>query len=239
MEAITPTQQAMNLGTETAFAVLARAEYLAAQGKDIINLGIGQPDFKTPEHIVQKAQQALTDGAHGYTPASGIPALREAVASDLERRYSVNVDPSLVLITPGAKPIMFFAIMLMGEPGTEILYPNPGFPIYESMIQYTGAKAVPIELKEDVGFSFDPIKLLDQVNERTRLIILNSPANPTGGVIPKENFDTLINGLKKYPKTVILSDEIYSRILYDGKKHFSLLNYPEIRDRLIVIDGWS
>ena len=239
MEPITPTQRAMDLGTETAFAVLARAESLAAQGKDIINLGIGQPDFKTPEHIVQKAQQALTDGAHGYTPAAGIPALREAVAIDLERRYSVNIDPSLVLITPGAKPIMFFAIMLMGEPGTEILYPNPGFPIYESMIRYTGAKAVPIELKEETGFSFDPTKLLDQVNEQTRLIILNSPANPTGGVIPKENFDTLIDGLKKYPRTVILSDEIYSRILYDDKKHFSLLNYPEIRDRLIVIDGWS
>jgi aspartate aminotransferase len=239
MDKIRPTKKAMNLGTETAFAVLARAETLAAEGKSIINLGIGQPDFKTPQHIVTKAQQALADGAHGYTPASGIPALREAVVADLAKRHAVNVDPSLVLITPGAKPIMFFAIMLMGEPGAEILYPNPGFPIYESMIRYTGAKAIPIELKEESGFSFDPVKLLEQVNENTRLIILNSPANPTGGVTPKKDFDTLINGLKQYPNAAILSDEIYSRILYDERKHFSLLNYEEIRDRLIVIDGWS
>ena len=239
MDQIRPTKKAMDLGTETAFSVLARAETLAAEGKNIINLGIGQPDFKTPQHIVIKAQQALADGAHGYTPASGIPALREAVVADLAKRHAVNIDPSLVLITPGAKPIMFFAIMLMGEPGAEILYPNPGFPIYESMIRYTGAKAIPIELKEESGFSFDPVKLLEQVNENTRLIILNSPANPTGGVTPKKDFDTLINGLKQYPNTAILSDEIYSRILYDERKHFSLLNYEEIRDRLIVIDGWS
>ncbi len=227
------------LGTETAFEVLARAEALAAEGKSIINLGIGQPDFKTPEHVVEAAQKALRDGAHGYTPAAGIPALRQSVANDLQVRHQVAVDPSNVLITPGAKPIMYFAISILGEPGTEIMYPNPGFPIYESMIRYTGATPVPIELKEDAGFTFDADTVLSQVNENTRLIIINSPANPTGGVVPQDTFDKLVTGLEQYPKAVILSDEIYSRILYDGEKHVSLLQYESIRDRLIVIDGWS
>tara|TARA_B100001142_G_C14315527_1_gene648352 strand:+ start:971 stop:2146 length:1176 start_codon:yes stop_codon:yes gene_type:complete len=227
------------LGTETAFEVLARAEALAAEGKSIINLGIGQPDFKTPVHVVEAAQKALHDGAHGYTPAAGIPALRQSVANDLQARHQVTVDPSSVLITPGAKPIMYFAISILGEPGTEIMYPNPGFPIYESMIKYTGAKPVPIELKEDAGFAFDADTVLSQVNENTRLIIINSPANPTGGVVPKETFDKLVAGLEQYPKAVILSDEIYSRILYDGEEHVSMLQYESIRDRLIVIDGWS
>lgn len=227
------------LGTETAFEVLARAEALAAEGKSIINLGIGQPDFKTPEHVVEAAQKALRDGAHGYTPAAGIPALRQSVANDLQGRHQVAVDPSSVLITPGAKPIMYFAISILGEPGTEIMYPNPGFPIYESMIRYTGAKPVPIELKEDAGFAFDADTVLSQVNENTRLIIINSPANPTGGVVPRDTFDKLVAGLEQYPKAVILSDEIYSRILYDGEEHVSMLQYESIRDRLIVIDGWS
>ena len=227
------------LGTETAFEVLARAEALAAEGKSIINLGIGQPDFKTPAHVVEAAQKALHDGAHGYTPAAGIPALRQSVANDLQARHQVTVDPSSVVIRPGAKPIMYFAISILGEPGTEIMYPNPGFPIYESMIKYTGAKPVPIELKEDAGFAFDADTVLSQVNENTRLIIINSPANPTGGVVPKETFDKLVAGLEQYPKAVILSDEIYSRILYDGEEHVSMLQYESIRDRLIVIDGWS
>jgi|TARA_B110000196_G_scaffold208608_1_gene178839 aspartate aminotransferase len=227
------------LGTETAFEVLARAEALAAEGKSIINLGIGQPDFKTPEHVVEAAQKALRDGAHGYTPAAGIPALRQSVANDLQARHQVAVDPSSVLITPGAKPIMYFAISILGQPGAEIMYPNPGFPIYESMIRYTGAKPVPIELKEDAGFAFDADTVLSQVNENTRLIIINSPANPTGGVVPRDTFDKLVAGLEQYPKAVILSDEIYSRILYDGEEHVSMLQYESIRDRLIVIDGWS
>lgn len=227
------------LGTETAFEVLARAEALAAEGKSIINLGIGQPDFKTPEHVVEAAQKALRDGAHGYTPAAGIPALRQSVANDLQARHQVTVDPSSVLITPGAKPIMYFAISILGQPGAEIMYPNPGFPIYESMIRYTGAKPVPIELKEDAGFAFDADTVLSQVNENTRLIIINSPANPTGGVVPRDTFDKLVAGLEQYPKAVILSDEIYSRILYDGEEHVSMLQYESIRDRLIVIDGWS
>ena len=227
------------LGTETAFEVLARAEALAAEGKSIINLGIGQPDFKTPEHVVEAAQKALRDGAHGYTPAAGIPALRQSVANDLQARHQVAVDPTSVLVTPGAKPIMYFAISILGQPGAEIMYPNPGFPIYESMIRYTGAKPVPIELKEDAGFAFDADTVLSQVNENTRLIIINSPANPTGGVVPRETFDKLVAGLEQYPKAVILSDEIYSRILYDGEEHVSMLQYESIRDRLIVIDGWS
>tara|TARA_Y100000590_G_scaffold34285_1_gene37432 strand:- start:260 stop:1435 length:1176 start_codon:yes stop_codon:yes gene_type:complete len=227
------------LGTETAFEVLARAEALAAEGKDVINLGIGQPDFKTPPHVVEAAMKALRDGAHGYTPAAGIPALRQSVSEDLFKRHNANVDPSQILITPGAKPIMYFAITIMGEPGTEIMYPNPGFPIYESMIEYTGAKAVPIELKEDAGFAFDADTVLAQVNENTRLIIINSPANPTGGVVPKATLDKLVEGLEKFPNLVILSDEIYSQMLYDGEIHVSLLDYESIRDRLIVIDGWS
>ena len=227
------------LGTETAFEVLARAEALAAEGKSIINLGIGQPDFKTPEHVVEAAQKALRDGAHGYTPAAGIPALRQSVANDLQARHQVAVDPTSVLVTPGAKPIMYFAISILGQPGAEIMYPNPGFPIYESMIRYTGAKPVPIELKEDAGFAFDADTVLSQVNENTRLIIINSPANPTGGVVPRDTFDKLVAGLEQYPKAVILSDEIYSRILYDGEEHVSMLQYESIRDRLIVIDGWS
>ena len=227
------------LGTETAFEVLARAEALAAAGKDVINLGIGQPDFKTPPHVVEAAMKALRDGAHGYTPAAGIPALRQSVSEDLFKRHNANVDPSQILITPGAKPIMYFAITIMGEPGTEIMYPNPGFPIYESMIEYTGAKAVPIELKEDAGFAFDADTVLAQVNENTRLIIINSPANPTGGVVPKATLDKLVEGLEKFPNLVILSDEIYSQMLYDGEIHVSLLDYESIRDRLIVIDGWS
>lgn len=227
------------LGTETAFEVLARANQLAAEGRDIINLGIGQPDFRTPDHIVAAAKAALDRGEHGYTPAAGIPPLRQAVAADLARRHDVEVDPNLVLITPGAKPVMYFAILLFGEPGVEIMYPNPGFPIYESVIAYSGATPVPIELHESTGFSFDAGEVLARVTERTRLIILNSPGNPTGGVVPAEEIEKLLAGLEAYPEATILSDEVYSRILYGGREHVSLLSYPEIRDRLIVIDGWS
>ncbi|MFL2646414.1 MAG: pyridoxal phosphate-dependent aminotransferase [Dehalococcoidia bacterium] len=227
------------LGTETAFEVLARAQKLAAEGKDIINLGIGQPDFRTPEHIVNAGKEALDAGAHGYTPAAGIPQLRDAVAADLNKRHGVSVDASSVLITPGAKPVMYFAILLFGQNGTEIMYPNPGFPIYESVINFTGATAVPIELHESNGFSFDADQVLAKVTEKTRLIILNSPGNPTGGVVPRDQIEKLIAGLEAYPDVTILSDEIYSWILYGDRQHVSLLQYPEIRDRLIIIDGWS
>ena len=236
---IQPVAAFDRLGTETAFEVLARANQLAAEGRSIINLGIGQPDFRTPDHIVEAAKKALDDGQHGYTAAAGIPALREAVVADLRRRHDVQVDAQSVLITPGAKPVMYFSILMFGEPGAEIMYPNPGFPIYESMIAYTGATPVPIELHESAGFSFDAAQVLAKVTPATRLIILNSPGNPTGGVTPAEEIEKLLKGLEAYPDCVILSDEIYSHILYEGRQHVSLLSYPEIRDRLIVIDGWS
>ena len=236
---VLPTEAAQNLGTETAFEVLARANKLAAEGRSIINLGIGQPDFATPDNIVDAGSQALAEGKHGYTPGAGIPELREAVARDLQRRHGAGVDAGSVLITPGAKPVMFFAALLMGEPGVEIMYPNPGFPIYESVIRFSGATPVPIELHESSGFTFDPDQVLSQINERTRLIILNSPANPTGGVYTRDQVERLVEGLEQWPNLVILSDEIYSRILYEGLEHTSWLNYPQLRDRLIVLDGWS
>lgn len=227
------------LGTESAFEVLARANALAAQGHDIINLGIGQPDFKTPDHIVQAGIKALADGHHGYTPANGLPQLREAVAQDLETRHGAPVNPDNVVVVPGGKPTMFFAVLMFGEPGAEIMYPNPGFPIYESVIKYTGATPVPIELSEDQGFAFSAEKVLSQITENTRLIIINSPANPTGGVTPKAEIDALVAGLQDHPHVALMSDEIYSQMLYGGREHVSLLQYPEIRDRLIVLDGWS
>jgi len=227
------------LGSESAFEVLARAQALAAQGKDIINLGIGQPDFRTPEHIVEAGIKALRDGHHGYTPANGLPALRAAVSGDLHRRHGVEVNPDNVVVVPGGKPTMFFAVMLFGEPGAEIMYPNPGFPIYESVINYSGAKAVPIALKEENGFAFSADEVLGQITPATRLIIINSPANPTGGVTPREEIDKLVAGLEAHPGVAILSDEIYSHLLYDGCEHVSLLQYPEIRDRVIMLDGWS
>ena len=227
------------LGTESAFVVLSRAQKLAAEGHDIINLGIGQPDFRTPEHIVQAGIQALKDGHHGYTPANGLPQLREAVAQDLHRRHGATVNPDNVIVVPGGKPTMFFAVLMFGEPGVEIMYPNPGFPIYESVIQYSGATPVPIALGEENGFAFDAATVLSQITDRTRLIIINSPANPTGGVTPKAEIDKLVAGLAAHPQVALLSDEIYSQMLYDGRAHVSLLSYPEIRDRLIVLDGWS
>lgn len=227
------------LGTETAFEVLARANALAAQGVDVINLGIGQPDFLTPDHIVEAGIKALRDGHHGYTPSNGLPALREAVAADIALRRGVEVDPGHIIVQPGGKPTMFFACLIFGEAGAEIMYPNPGFPIYESAIRFSGATPVPIALHEDTGFSFSAEEVLSQINARTRLIIINSPANPTGGVIAREELDRLVAGLADWPQVAVLSDEIYSRMVYDNQPHVSLLGYPELRDRLILLDGWS
>lgn len=227
------------LGTETAFEVLARAAKLAAQGRDIINLGIGQPDFKTPPHVVEAAVAAMRDGHHGYTPAKGIPALREAVAADVEARRGAKIDPENVMIMPGGKPTMFFAIMMFGEPGAEIIYPNPGFPIYESAIRYTGATPVPMRLLEEKGFAFSAADVLAQITPKTRLLIINTPANPTGGVTPKAELDKLASGLANWPDVVVMSDEIYDRMLYDGQAHASMLSYPELKDRLILLNGWS
>ncbi len=227
------------LGTETAFDILARAAELERGGRDIINLGIGQPDFKTPAHIVEAAVKALRDGHHGYTPSQGILPLREAVCADLNKRHGVEVDPGYVMIMPGGKPTMFFSILMFGEPGTEIMYPDPGFPIYRSMIEYTGATPVPIVLREENEFSFSADEVLSQITEKTRLIIINSPGNPTGGAVPESEIKQLVAGLAQYPDVAIMSDEIYSQMLYDGREHISLLRFPELRDRLIVLDGWS
>ena len=228
-----------HLGTETAFEVLARANALEAEGREIINLGIGQPDFQTPEHIVEAAIKALKDGHHGYTPASGIPPLRQAISDDLNSRHGVTIEPNRILAVPGGKVTMFLAMMIYGEPGCEILYPNPGFPIYESTIRFSGAKPIPIPLREQNGFAFSAEEVLSKINERTRLIILNSPANPTGGVVPRGEFDALIDGLCEWPEVAIMSDEIYGQMLYDNREHVSLIRYPEITNRLILLDGWS
>jgi aspartate aminotransferase len=227
------------IGEENAFAVLARAQALAAQGRDIINLGIGQPDFRTPDHISEAAIKAIRDGHHGYTAATGILPLREAVAADLHKRFKVTVSPDEVMIMPGGKPTMFMSILMFGEPGAEIMYPDPGFPIYRSMIEFTGAKPIPIPIREENGFAFSADETLKLITDKTRLIIINSPANPTGGVTPKAEVDTFVAGLEKWPNVAIMSDEIYDQMTYDGEQHVCLLSYPSIRDRLILLNGWS
>ena len=227
------------LGTESAFEVLARATRLQQEGRSIINLGIGQPDFPTPPHIVEAAVQALRDGHHGYTPANGILPLREAVAADMARHRGVEVHPDRIVVVPGGKVTMFFAIAMFGEPGAEIMYPDPGFPIYRSLIEWTGAEAVPIALHERRGFAFSADEVLGQITPRTRLIVVNSPANPTGGVVPRAELDRLAAGLADFPSVAVLSDEIYARMCYDGVPHASLTAYPKLEDRLILLDGWS
>jgi aspartate aminotransferase len=227
------------IGEENAFAVLARAQALAAQGRDIINLGIGQPDFRTPDHISEAAIKAIRDGHHGYTAATGILPLREAVAADLHKRFKVTLSPDEVMIMPGGKPTMFMSILMFGEPGAEIMYPDPGFPIYRSMIEFTGAKPIPIPIREENGFAFSADETLKLITDKTRLIIINSPANPTGGVTPKAEVDTFVAGLEKWPNVAIMSDEIYDQMTYDGEQHVCLLSYPSIRDRLILLNGWS
>jgi len=232
-------QRFSQLGTETAFEVLAKAKALEAQGKSIVHLHIGAPDFDTPANIVEAGRKALADGYHKYTPAKGILELREAVCEDILKYRGVETNPENVLIVPGGKPTMFYAIMMFGEPGTEIMYPNPGFPIYESMIEFSGAKAVPIELKEENGFSFNAETVLAQITPATRLIIVNTPANPTGGVVPRAELEKLAKGLEAHPNVYVLADEIYSRLLYDGEEHVSLMEFESIRDRVILLDGWS
>ena len=229
----------VRIGEENAFAVLARASALVAQGRDIISLGIGQPDFRTPDHIVEAAIKALRDGHHGYTPATGIPELRDAVAADLNKRFKVNVSPDEVMIMPGGKPTMFMSIMMFGEPGVDILYPDPGFPIYRSMIEFTGARPVPVPIREENGFAFSAEETLRLITPQTRLLIVNSPANPTGGVTPKSEVDKLVAGLERFPNVAVMSDEIYDHMVYDGEQHVCLLTYPSLRDRLILLNGWS
>jgi aspartate aminotransferase len=227
------------VGEENAFAVLARATQLAGLGRDIINLGIGQPDFRTPDFIVEAAVKALRDGHHGYTPAVGILPLREAVAADLHKRFNVGVSPDSVMIFPGGKPTMFMSILMFGEPGADILYPDPGFPIYRSMIEFTGARPVPVPMREANNFAFSAEETLALITPRTRLLILNSPANPTGGVTPRAEIDKLVAGLEHHPQVAVMSDEIYDQMLYEGETHVCLMQYASLRDRLILLNGWS
>ena len=227
------------LGTESAFKILAEAKKLEADGKKIIHLSLGQPDFKSPGHVVNATKKALDDGHHSYVLPNGIIECREAVTRKIKNLYNSDIDPERVIIMPGGKPTMYYAITLFGEPGAEIIYPDPGFPIYESMINYTGAKAVPINMLEKNDLTINPEKILSLINEKTRLIIINNPNNPTGAFTEKDKIDQLAEGLKKFPNVVILSDEIYSRQIFDGKKMPTFFNYPELYDRLIILDGWS
>jgi aspartate aminotransferase len=227
------------LGTESAFSILAEAKKLEAQGKKMIHLGLGQPDFKTPQHVVDAAKKALDDGHHGYVLSNGILECRQAVARKIKKLYNKDIDPERVLIMPGGKPTMFYAISIFGEEGAEIIHPTPGFPIYESMINYTGSKAIPYDLTQDKDLKLDPEKILSLITEKTRLLILINPNNPTGSFVEKPAIDFLAEGLKKYPHVAILSDEIYSRQIYDNKQMPTFFNYPDLQDRLIVLDGWS
>ena len=227
------------LGTESAFSVLAEAKKLEAQGKPMIHLGLGQPDFKTPKHVVDAAKKALDDGHHGYVLSNGILECRQAVTRWIKKRYSAEVDPERIIIMPGGKPTMHYAIQCFGEPGVEIIHPSPAFPIYESMINYTGSTSVPYDLTEDKDLKFSADKILSLITDKTRLLILINPNNPTGSFVEKPEIDKLAEGLKKHPHVTILSDEIYSRQIFDGKEMPTFFNYPELRERLIVLEGWS
>jgi aspartate/methionine/tyrosine aminotransferase len=225
------------LGTETAFEVLVRARALEAKGRDVIHLEIGEPDFATPAHITDAAVAALRAGATHYGPSAGLPELREAVAEDSTRRRGVRATPEMVVVTPGAKPIMFFVILALVDEGDEVLYPNPGFPIYESMIRYIGGNPVPVRLLEEKGFALDVDQLVDRVGPRTRLIILNYPHNPTGGTIPEGGLRAIADAAARHGVPV-LSDEIYGRILYEGE-HVSIARLPGMEPLAIVLDGFS
>jgi len=228
-----------SLGTEAVYDIFAKTKELAKQGKNIIDLSLGQSNFKSPKHAVDAAIKALKEGHHGYTLPNGIIECREAVSRKIKNLYNANIEPKRIVIMPGGKPTMHYAISFFGELGAEIIYPNPGFPIYESMINYTGAKAIPYNLMEKKDNSIDAEKVLSLVNEKTTLLILCNPHNPTGSFTEKKEIDKLAKGLLNFPNVAILSDEIYSRIIFDGKEMPTLLNYPNLYDRLIVLDGWS
>jgi aspartate/methionine/tyrosine aminotransferase len=227
------------LGTETAFEVLARAKALEAEGRDIVHLEIGEPDFDTPVNIREAAKKAIDDGWTHYGPAAGQPDARQCVADYVGGMRGIEVSGDEVCIVPGGKPIMFYVLLALCEAGDEVIYPNPGFPIYESMIQFSGATAVPCPIRFENEFALDPQDVISRITDKTKLVILNSPANPTGGYTPKEELDKVIEVLKKHPNIWILTDEIYSRLLYDGCEHVSPMSDPEIRDRCILLDGWS
>tara|TARA_Y100000590_G_scaffold364653_1_gene423152 strand:+ start:438 stop:1601 length:1164 start_codon:yes stop_codon:yes gene_type:complete len=227
------------LGTEAVYNIFAKTKKLIKEGKEVIDLSLGQSDFKSPQHAVDAAIKALKDGHHGYTLPNGIIECREAVSMKIKSLYKANIDPERIIIMPGGKPTMNYAISFFGESGAEIIYPDPGFPIYESMINFTGAKAVPYDMTKNKDFSINPDTILSLINEKTRLLILNNPHNPTGGFTEKHVIDKLANGLKKFPDLAILSDEVYDRLIFDKKEIPTLLNYPDLYGRLIVLNGWS
>jgi aspartate aminotransferase len=225
------------LGTETAFEVLARARALERQGKNVVHLEIGEPDYDTPAHIREAAKRALDAGATHYGPSAGLPELREAIAEHIEKTRGVPVEPDEVVVTPGAKPIMYFVIMALTNPGDEVVYPNPGFPIYESVINFVGGKPVPIPLLEETGFGFDLKEFERRVSKKTKLIIINSPENPTGGVLSPEDVGRIAD-LARHYKVPVLSDEIYRRFLYDGE-FASIASLPGMKPQTIILDGFS
>jgi aspartate/methionine/tyrosine aminotransferase len=226
------------LGTETAFEVLNKARALERQGKSIVHLEIGEPDFDTPANVIDAGVDALRKGWTHYGPSAGLPDLRQAIADYVSRTRGVRVTPDEVVVVPGGKPIIFFTILALVDEGDEVIYPNPGFPIYESMIHYVGGKAVPIRLREDRDFSLDVSELAALINDRTRLIILNSPQNPTGGVLPRHDIEQIAEAIGDR-NVMVLSDEIYSRLLFDGGQHFSIMSVPGMQERTILLDGFS
>ncbi|MBV9599995.1 MAG: pyridoxal phosphate-dependent aminotransferase [Chloroflexi bacterium] len=235
--AIKTAERMNHIGQETAFEVLVRARALEATGRSVIHLEIGEPDFDTPGHIVAAAQQALEEGMTHYGPGAGLPEVRHAVAAYLQQWRGLDVDPQRVVITPGGKPIMFFAILALINPGDEVMYPDPGFPIYESMARFVGGTPVPMPLREERRFRFDPDEFQHLVSDRTRLIIINSPHNPTGSVLTRADLQVIAD-VARERDVVVLSDEIYSRLLYTGA-HESIANFPGMLDRTIILDGWS
>src|SRR6184192_1048509 len=225
------------LGTETAFEVLVKARALEATGRDIVHLEIGEPDFDTPANIISAGADAMHKGFTHYGPAAGLPQLRETIAQYVSKTRRVNVSPDEVVVVPGGKPIIFFSILSLVEEGDEVIYPNPGFPIYESMINYVGANSVPIRLREELDFRLDVDELADLINDRTKLIILNSPQNPTGGVLTKNDIDGIARAIGDRD-VMVLSDEIYSRLIFEGEHH-SIVSIAEMRERCILLDGFS
>ena len=234
---IEPAERMNHIGQETAFEVLVRARALEAQGRSVVHLEIGEPDFDTPSHIIAAAQDALEAGYTHYGPGAGQPELRQAVARYLKRWRGLDIDPARVVVTPGGKPIMFFAILALINPGDEVIYPDPGFPIYESMARFVGGKPVPMPLREERRFRFDPDEFRSLVTDRTRLIIINSPHNPTGSVLTRADLEVVAD-VARERNIVVLSDEIYSRILYTGR-HESIATLDAMLDRTIILDGWS
>lgn len=226
------------LGTETAFSVLARAKALEAQGRDIVHLEIGEPDFDTPANIIAAGAEALRGGYTHYTPAAGIPPLRETIAEYVSETRGLPYEAANVVVVPGGKPIIFFSILALVNPGDEVIMPNPSFPIYESMVRFVGGVPRFVRLSEASGFGFDLDMFAESLSERTRMVILNSPSNPTGGVLSKDQIATVARHLADRPEVTVLSDEIYSRILYGGQ-HISIAAEPGMLDRTIILDGYS